>query len=79
MVVDGTVAGSSAADSALKKGDVIAFVGAPGGPFESVEAKTWDDTVDALGRVEGDKVELVVKRLVKRPVVDVTVPAQCPD
>ena len=79
VVVDGTVAGSSAADSALQKGDVIAFVGQPGGPFESVEAKTWDDTVDALGRVEGDQVELVVKRLVKRPVVDVTVPAQCPD
>ena len=73
VVVDGTVAGSSAADSALQKGDVIAFVGQPGGPFESVEAKTWDDTVDALGRVEGDRVELVVKRLVKRPVVDVTV------
>ena len=73
VVVDGTVAGSSAANSALQKGDVIAFVGQPGGPFESVEAKTWDDTVDALGRVEGDQVELVVKRLVKRPVVDVTV------
>ena len=73
VVVDGTVEGSSAADSALQKGDVIAFVGQPGGPFESVEAKTWDDTVDALGRVEGDQVELVVKRLVKRPVVDVTV------
>ena len=29
--------------------------------------------MDALGRVEGDQVELVVKRLVKRPVVDVTV------
>ena len=37
VVVDGTVAGSSAADSALQKGDVIAFVGQPGGPFESVE------------------------------------------
>ena len=61
VVVDGTVAGSSAADSALQKGDVIAFVGQPGGPFESVEAKTWDDTVDALGRVGGHQVELVVK------------------
>ena len=39
VVVDGTVAGSSAADSALQKGDVIAFVGQPGGPFESVEAR----------------------------------------
>lgn len=73
VVVDGTVEGSSAADSLLQKGDVLAFVGAPGGPFESTEAKTWDDTVDALGRVDGNQVELVVKRLVKRPVVDVTV------
>mmetsp|Transcript_9563 Transcript_9563/g.29785 ORF Transcript_9563/g.29785 Transcript_9563/m.29785 type:complete len:322 (+) Transcript_9563:245-1210(+) len=73
VVVDGTVDGTSAAASALRPGDVLAAVGPPGGPFAPVEATTWDGTVDALGSVEGDRVELVVKRLVKRPVTWITV------
>merc|ERR1719181_1772137 len=39
----------------------------------NVEAKTWDDVVSALGDVAGDRVELVVKRLAKAPVVNVVV------
>ena len=71
VVVDGCVEGTSAAASVLQPGDAIASVGPPGGPFVSVEAATWDGTVGALGDVGGDTVELVVKRLVKRPVVEV--------
>ena len=71
VVVDGTVAGTSAAASALRRGDAIGAVGPPGGPFVETEALTWDGTVDALGAVAGDRVELVVKRLVRRPMVNV--------
>jgi hypothetical protein len=73
VVVEGMVEGTSAAASALRPGDCISAVGAPGGPFQFVEATTWDDTVAALGAVAGDQVELVVKRLVKRPVVNVVI------
>mmetsp|Transcript_26945 Transcript_26945/g.80786 ORF Transcript_26945/g.80786 Transcript_26945/m.80786 type:complete len:304 (+) Transcript_26945:188-1099(+) len=71
VVVEGTVPGTSAAGSALRAGDVIASVGPPGGPFAPVEGATWEGTVDALGSVAGDQVELVVKRLVRRPRVRV--------
>ena len=73
VVVEGTVPGSSAAESGLRPGDAIGSVGPPGGPMVNVEAKTWDDVVSALGDVAGDRVELVVKRLAKAPVVNVVV------
>merc|ERR1719482_1932191 len=54
-------------------GDGVGSVGPPGGPFVNVEARDWDGLVEALGDVEGDQVELVVKRLAKAPVVNVVV------
>ena len=73
VVVEGTVPGTSAADADLRQGDCIGSVGPPGGPFVNVEARDWDGLVEALGDVEGDQVELVVKRLAKAPVVNVVV------
>lgn len=74
VVVAGCVPGGAAEKcGALLPGDTIAAVGPVGGPYTSVEARDWDGTVAALGAVETDAIELVLKRLVKRPKVDVVI------
>mmetsp|Transcript_30211 Transcript_30211/g.101865 ORF Transcript_30211/g.101865 Transcript_30211/m.101865 type:complete len:294 (+) Transcript_30211:118-999(+) len=71
VVVAGLVEGSPAASSTLRVGDVISEVGDGTGQFTSTEAKPYDDVIAALVGA-GDNVNLVVKRLVARPKVAVT-------
>lgn len=68
IVVVGNIAPDSpAANSILAQGDALIAVGSPGGPFRRVEALTFDDVFEALSLVETEEVEIVAKRLVKRP------------
>ena len=72
VVIDALVPGGNAErEGSLRPGDVIIAVGAAGGSLARVEAKPWDATVGALAGVEGDRVEMIVKRLVRRPKVDI--------
>ena len=73
VVVEALLEGGNAdREGSLRPGDVIVACGPEGGPLKLVEATPWDETVGALGAVEGDRVEMIVKRLVRIPKVDVT-------
>ena len=73
VVVEALVEGGNAArEGTLRPGDALAACGPEGGPLKLIEATPWDETVSALGAIEGDRVEMIVKRLVRIPKVDVT-------
>jgi hypothetical protein len=78
VLVEEVVRGSNAANAGgIAVGDTILGVSGTRGVASGVatEGKNWDATIEALTSVEGDAVDLVMKRLVRRERIDVHVTA----